>query len=425
MAWFTAKLFYMKFDLSINCAKNLDKIDPLSSFRKEFYYPKTNGNDEGIYLCSNSLGLQPKSVLNHINTELNIWKEKGVLGQHDRWEHFHERLLETTSRLVGAKNTEVVVMNALTVNLHLLMISFYQPIGRKNKIIVESGAFPSDQYAIDSQVKLHGLDPKNVIIELEPRNGENSLRTEDIVNNIRSCADELSMVLMGGVNYYTGQVFDLKTITQEAHSVGAISGFDLAHAAGNILLDLHNWNVDFAAWCSYKYLCSGPGAPSGIFIHEKHHEWDGPRLQGWWGNDKATRFKMNRDFNPINSAEGWQISNAPILGMAPLIASMELFDRAGMDLIYNKGQNLSNYLYYLINEIFPEINIITPKDHGCQLSLVVENGRSVFNNLSDRGVVCDWREPDVIRFAPHPLFNSYLEIFDLVKFLKESINGSK
>jgi len=413
----------MKFDSTKDCAKKLDKSDPLGSFRKEFYYPKTNGSDEGIYLCGNSLGLQPKSASNHIKKELKIWQEKGALGQHSRWEHFHERLMESTARLVGAKNDEVVVMNALTVNLHLLMISFYQPNKNKNKIIIESGAFPSDQYAIDSQVKLHGLDPKNVVIELNPRNGENSLRTEDIIQTIDSCREELSMVLMGGVNYYTGQAFDLKTITESAHSVGAIAGFDLAHAAGNILLDLHNWNVDFAAWCSYKYLCAGPGAPSGIFIHEKHHEWNGPRLEGWWGNDKSTRFEMNRNFKPINTAEAWQISNAPIFGMAPLIASMDLFEKAGMDNIYKKGQNISDYLSYLINEILPEINIITPNDRGCQLSLVVPNGRNIYKDLSNRGVVCDWRDPDVIRFAPHPLFNSYLDIFHVVAILKEFING--
>ena len=413
----------MKFDLTKDCAKKLDKSDPLGSFRKEFYYPKTNGSDDGIYLCGNSLGLQPKSASNHIKKELKIWQEKGALGQHSRWEHFHERLMESTARLVGAKNDEVVVMNALTVNLHLLMISFYQPNKNKNKIIIESGAFPSDQYAIDSQVKLHGLDPKNVVIELNPRNGEDSLRTKDIIQTIDSCREELSMVLMGGVNYYTGQAFDLKTITESAHSVGAIAGFDLAHAAGNILLDLHNWNVDFAAWCSYKYLCAGPGAPSGIFIHEKHHEWNGPRLEGWWGNDKSTRFEMNRDFKPINTAEAWQVSNAPIFGMAPLIASMDLFEKAGMDNIYKKGQNLSNYLFYLINEILPEINIITPNDRGCQLSLVVPNGKNIYKDLSNRGVVCDWREPDVIRFAPHPLFNSYLDIFHVVAILKEFIDG--
>jgi len=413
----------MKFDLTKDCAKKLDKSDPLGSFRKEFYYPKTNGSDEGIYLCGNSLGLQPKSASNHIKKELKIWQEKGALGQHSRWEHFHERLMESTARLVGAKNDEVVVMNALTVNLHLLMISFYQPNKNKNKIIIESGAFPSDQYAIDSQVKLHGLDPKNVVIELNPRNGEDSLRTKDIIQTIDSCREELSMVLMGGVNYYTGQAFDLKTITESAHSVGAIAGFDLAHAAGNILLDLHNWNVDFAAWCSYKYLCAGPGAPSGIFIHEKHHEWNGPRLEGWWGNDKSTRFEMNRDFKPINTAEAWQVSNAPIFGMAPLIASMDLFEKAGMDNIYKKGQNISDYLSYLINEILPEINIITPNDRGCQLSLVVPNGRNIYKDLSNRGVVCDWRDPDVIRFAPHPLFNSYLDIFHVVAILNEFING--
>ena len=310
----------MKFDTTKDCAKNLDKSDPLSSYRKAFYYPKTNEGKEGIYLCGNSLGLQPKSVQNHINKELNIWQDKGALGQHSRWEHFHERLTESTARLVGAHNSEIVVMNALTVNLHLLMISFYQPTNKRNKIIVEAGAFPSDQYAIDSQVKLHGLDPKNTILELKPRQNEYYLRTDDIISAIENCSDELSMVLMGGVNYYTGQAFDLKTITNAAHSVGALAGFDLAHAAGNVILNLHKWNIDFAAWCSYKYLCAGPGAPSGIFIHDKHHEWSGPRLEGWWGHDKLSRFEMSREFKPINSAEGWQISNAPIFGMAPLIA---------------------------------------------------------------------------------------------------------
>jgi len=413
----------MKFDTTKACAQNLDKNDPLSSYRKEFYYPKTNNGKEGIYLCGNSLGLQPKSVKNHIDKELNIWQEKGALGQHSRWEHFHERLTETTARLVGANNSEIVVMNALTVNLHLLMISFYQPTDKRKKIIVEAGAFPSDQYAIDSQVKFHGLEPKNIIQELKPRQNEYYLRTVDIINTIENCGDELSMVLMGGVNYYTGQAFDLKTITHAAHSVGAVAGFDLAHAAGNLILNLHEWNIDFAAWCSYKYLCAGPGAPSGIFIHEKHHKWSGPRLEGWWGNDKSSRFEMNRDFKSINSAEGWQISNSPIFGMAPLIASMEIFDQIGMDAISIKGQKISNYLSFLIEEKLPQIKIITPDDHGCQLSLIVPNGHSVFKILSERGVVCDWREPDVIRFAPHPLFNTYLDIFNVVKLLEDSING--
>ena len=338
-------------------------------------------------------------------------------------QHFHERLTEKTARLVGAKKSEVVVMNALTVNLHLLMISFYQPTDKRNKIIVESGAFPSDQYAIDSQVKLHGLDPKNTIIELNPRESEYYHRTNDIIKTINNCGDELSMVLLGGVNYYTGQAFDLETITREAHSVGAVAGFDLAHAAGNLILNLHKWNIDFAAWCSYKYLCAGPGAPSGIFIHEKHHDWRGPRLEGWWGNDKSTRFEMNRDFKPINTTEGWQISNAPVFGMAPLIASMDIFDQVGMVEINNKGQKISNYLSYLITEKLPQVKIITPDEHGCQLSLIVPNGQSVFNKLSQRGIVCDWREPDVIRFAPHPLFNTYLDIFNVVKVLQDTISN--
>ena len=418
----------MNYNISKDFAINLDANDNLRSYQEKFYFPLKKNGEKHIYLCGNSLGLQSKNTNDFIQQELEDWKNLGVEGHlHARnpWLPYHEFLSESYSKIVGAKKSEVVAMNTLSVNLHLMMVSFYLPTKKRFKVIMEADAFPSDIYAIESHIKHHNINPSQAIIRLKPRENESNIRTKDLKKIIDNNGDEIALIILGGVNYYTGQVFDMQEITKLGHDKGIKVGFDLAHAVGNISLSLHNWNVDFAAWCSYKYLCSGPGAPSGIFIHEKHHEWDGPRLQGWWGNDKATRFKMNRDFNPINSAEGWQISNAPILGMAPLIASMELFDRAGMDLIYNKGQNLSNYLYYLINEIFPEINIITPKDHGCQLSLVVENGRSVFNNLSDRGVVCDWREPDVIRFAPHPLFNSYLEIFDLVKFLKESINGSK
>jgi kynureninase len=416
----------MKFDITKNCAIKLDNNDPLSSYRKEFYYPKTNNDEEGIYLCGNSLGLQPKSVQNHIDKELNIWQKQGALGQHSRWEHFHERLTETTARLVGAENSEIVVMNALTVNLHLLMISFYQPTDNRYKIIVEAGAFPSDQYAIDSQIKLHGLEPKNTIIELKPRENEYSLRTEDIVNTIENCGDKLSMVLMGGVNYYTGQAFDLKTIAQAAHSVDAIAGFDFAHGAGNLDLDLHNWEVDFAVWCSYKYLCGGPGSPGGVFVHEKHENWDGPRFNGWWGNKKTTRFIMDSKFDPMVGAEGWQISNAPILAMACLRSSMAIFSDAGMPAIIKKSKKLTGYLEYLIGSLEDKIKIITPKDskqRGAQLSIVVKkNAKEVFDSLNSNHIICDWREPDVIRVAPVPLYNSFVDayrFYEIVKDLKK------
>ena len=413
----------MTFKNSRSYAKTMDQDDPLGLYQDKFHYPKNDDKKNVIYFSGNSLGIQPKSVRKYVEKELNVWEKKGLLGQHNRWENFHERLIENTARLVGAQPSEVVVMNALTVNIHLLLISFYQPNENRKKIIIERGTFPSDQYAIKSQIKFHGLDPKDTLIELSPRKDETTLRTKDILAAVSDFNEDLATVILGGVNYYTGQAFDLETITREAHSVGAVAGFDLAHAAGNLILNLHKWNIDFAAWCSYKYLCAGPGAPSGIFIHDKHHEWSGPRLEGWWGHDKLSRFEMSREFKPINSAEGWQISNAPIFGMAPLIASMEIFDQIGMDAINIKGQNISNYLSYLIDEKLPQIKIITPDNHGCQLSLIVPNGVSVFNTLSERGVVCDWREPDVIRFAPHPLFNTYLDIFNVVKILEDSIDG--
>ena len=420
----------MKFDLSKDCAIKLDKIDPLGSFRKEFYYPKTNGNNEGIYLCGNSLGLQPKSASKHIKKELKIWEEKGALGQHSRWEHFHERLIESTARLVGAKNDEVVVMNALTVNLHLLMISFYQPNKNKNKIIIESGAFPSDQYAIDSQVKLHGLDPKDAIIELKPRNGENSIHTEDIIQTIDNYKNELSMVLMGGVNYYTGQAFDLKTITKSAHSVGAIAGFDLAHAAGNVPLELSSWDVDFASWCSYKYLNSGPGGISGIYVNKKHHNSKLKRLEGWWGVKEEERFKMNKNFLGSGNVDAWQLSNPSILSMAAHKASLDIFMEAGMDKLVKKSKLLTSYLEFLINDLVENrlgYEIITPKEpeyRGCQISFMISEGAKDFHDfLFENNIVVDFREPNVIRISPVPLYNSFLDVFLLYSKMKEYFNN--
>ena len=411
----------MIYENSLSFVKKLDQSDPLRFYRKKFHYPKNKKGNEVLYLCSNSLGLQPKTAKAFVEKELNVWEKNGVLGQHGRWEKFHERLIHPSARLVGAKPSEVVVMNALTVNIHLLLISFYQPTKTRNKIMIEKGAFPSDQYAVESQIRLHGFNPKECLVELAPRNGEKILRTDDILKTINENGDELCTILLGGVNYYTGQAFDMKAITEAGKSVGAFVGFDLAHAAGNLLLNLHEWNVDFAAWCSYKYLCAGPGAPSGIFIHERHHDWDGSRLAGWWGQNKQTRFEMGPEFDPIQTAEGWQISNSPVMGMTTLLASMEIFEEAGMKVIREKGIEITGYLEYLIQNSLPNVTIITPNERGCQLSLVVPGGRKVFDTISEKSIICDWREPDVIRIAPHPLFNTFLDIFCFVEILKKSI----
>ena len=403
----------------------MDQDDPLGSYRDKFHYPKNYKKEKVIYFSGNSLGIQPKSVRKYVEKELYIWEKEGLLGQHRRWENFHERLIKNTARLVGAEPPEVVVMNALTVNIHLLLISFYQPSENRNKVIIEQGAFPSDQYAIKSQIKFHGLDPRKVLIELSPRKGEIKLRTKDILSTIRDVNDELATIIMGGVNYYTGQAFDLKSITKAGHKAGAFVGFDLAHGAGNLEMNLHDWSVDFAAWCSYKYLCAGPGSPAGIFIHKTHHNWTGPRLTGWWGHNKSTRFEMGPDFDPIHTAEGWQISNAPVIGMAPLLAAMEIFDEAGMAAIRHKSEKLTGFLEYLITENIPAISIITPEklaERGCQLSLVAPGGENTFQKIREKGVVCDWRKPDVIRVAPHPLFNRYTEVYDFVKLLKQSLS---
>lgn len=407
-------------------ANELDQNDPLKSFRDQFYYPKDKNGEEVLYLCGNSLGLQPKSVRPLVEMELNVWEKDGVLGQHGRWEKFHEKLMANSARLVGAIPSEVVVMNALTVNINLLLISFYQPTKNRHKIIIEKGAFPSDQYAVESHFHLHRYDPKDSLIELTPRTGETTLRTDDIVNTINDVGEELATIIMGGVNYYTGQAFDMETITKAGKSVGAFVGFDLAHAAGNIDLNLHDWNVDFAAWCTYKYLCAGPGAPSGIFVNKKHHHWTGPRLVGWWGQNKQTRFDMGPDFDPIKTVEGWQISNAPVLGMAPLLASMQIYDDVGMIAICDKSKIMTGYMEFLLKENLPEINIITPNDpnqRGCQLSLVIPGGKAIFESISQKGVVCDWREPNVIRVAPHPLYNQYSEVYNFVQIILHTILG--
>ena len=423
----------MNFKNTLSYAQELDNQDSLHNFREQFHIPKVN-KKPAVYLCGNSLGLQPKNVESSIKQELKDWQELGVEGHfHGKnpWLYYHKFLINPLTKIVGAKPSEVVVMNNLTANLHLMMVSFYRPTKKRYKIIMEGGAFPSDQYAMESQTKFHGFQPDDAIIELLPREGEQTLRTADIVATIKANADELALVMLGGVNYYTGQAYDMKTITAAAHEVGANAGFDLAHAAGNIKLELHNWNVDFAVWCSYKYMNSGPGGTSGVFVHEIHgSNSDLPRFAGWWGHDEENRFLMKKGFIPMEGAAGWQLSNAQIFPMAIYKASLEIFEAAGMENLIAKSEKLTAYLEFLLLEINKELNatfikIITPqkpKDRGCQLSLVIaKGGKRIFEEITKQGVIADWRAPDVIRIAPVPLYNTFEDVFQFASILKKAI----
>ncbi|HPG12737.1 MAG TPA: kynureninase [Chitinophagaceae bacterium] len=412
----------MSFQNISESAKKLDEQDPLKEFRGKFFIPQHQGKD-CIYFTGNSLGLQPRSTSQYVQQELDDWAQMGVEGHFhakNPWMPYHEIFPKQLSKIVGCKENEVVVMNSLTVNLHLLMVSFYRPTKNKYKIICEAKAFPSDQYALETQVRHHGFDPAAAVIEVSPREGEYVLRIEDIVATIKEHGDSVAVVLFGGVNYYTGQLFDMKSITKAAHAVGAFAGFDLAHAAGNVDLHLHDWDVDFACWCSYKYMNSGPGGVSGIYIHEKHaSDTSVPRFAGWWGYTKETRFKMEKGFHAIPTAEGWQLSNAPVLSMAAHKASLDIFDEAGIGRLHEKRKLLSGYLHYILREINSEfgnvIHVITPADEnerGCQVSMLVENkGKEMFEELTKQGVVADWREPNVIRIAPVPLYNTFEDIW--------------
>lgn len=412
----------MSFENTLQFAQEQDKKDILKAFREKFYFPQMNGKPV-LYFTGNSLGLQPKTTQDSIVNELEDWATFGVEGHfHARnpWLSYHEILAEKTARLVGANKDEVVVMNQLTVNLHLLLVSFYRPTKQRHKIICEAKAFPSDLYALQSQIKYHGFNPNDSLIALTPRAGEHNLRIEDILAQIEKHKNELALVMFGGVNYYSGQVLDMKTITEAAHKTGAYCGFDLAHAAGNLKLNLHDWNIDFACWCSYKYLNSGPGSVAGVFVHEKHlNNFDLPLFAGWWGHDKATRFKMEPEFKPMNTVERWQLSNAPVLSMAAYKASLEIFDEAGMDKLTAKSKELTAYLDFIIQEINKQtataekyFEIITPKERGCQLSIVAHGrGKELFNDLLQHGVITDWREPNVIRLAPVPLYNSFEDVY--------------
>jgi kynureninase len=424
------------FENSLAFAQGLDAKDPLKSFRDKFYFP-TFHEKTVRYFTGNSLGLQPKSTKEYILEELDAWAEYGVEGHFlakRPWFAYHENLTQKAANVVGALPIEVVVTHSLTTNLHLLMVSFYRPEvnGKRTKILCEAKAFPSDQYALESQVKFHGLDLAEHLVEVAPREGEQLIREEDILAKIAELGDELALVMIGGVNYYTGQLFDMETITKAGHAVGAIVGFDLAHAAGNINLKLHDWGVDFAAWCGYKYLNSSPGGVSGMFVHERHaYNPELPRFAGWWGYDKETRFMMQPGFNPMKGAEGWQLSNAPILGMAAHLASLDIFEEAGMERIGEKRDLMTAYMEFVIDAISEKnkerctFELITPRDktkRGAQLSIMAKGqGKALFDALSAEGVVADWREPNVIRIAPAPLYNSYEDCYWFGQLLEKAI----
>lgn len=422
----------MTFQNTREFAQQLDAQDELKNYRSEFIFPQHNGKNV-IYFTGNSLGLQPKRTLRYVHEVMNDWANLAVEGHfyaEKPWWDYHERFAHPLSKIVGALPSEVTVMNTLTINLHLLMVSFYRPTKQRYKIICEEKAFPSDQYMFQSQVVAHGLNPEDVIVEIKRREGEHNIRLEDILSKIEEVGDELALVLFGGVNYYTGQVFDMKTITEASHKVGAYVGFDLAHAAGNIKLELHDWNVDFAAWCSYKYMNSGPGNASGCFVHEKHHHSNLPRFAGWWGHNKERRFKMEPNFDPVHGADGWQVSNLPILSLAPYLASVEQFAEVGMDKLIAKRNQLTAYLEFILHEIDNEIpgtefEIITPsnqEERACQLSVFLHGqGRALFDYLMKNGVITDWREPNVIRLAPAPFYCSYEDMFEFGQILKQGI----
>jgi kynureninase len=411
-------------------AEQLDSADVLKSYREKFYFPKKNGRD-AIYLCGNSLGLQPKATESYLEQELNNWKTKGVEGHFSGekpWVQYHHLSKKALGALVGALETEVVAMNNLTVNLHLAMATFYKPSGRRSKILIERGAFPSDFYAVYSQIELNGLNPREHLIELNPKDGSDYLPHEEIVEKINDLGDELALVLFPGIQYYTGQLFNIQGIAASAHSVGAKAGFDLAHTIGNVPLSLHEDEADFAVWCTYKYLNSGPGAVGGLYIHEKHtKDTTLPRMSGWWGHDADGRFKMDNSINPIPNVDGWQLSNLNILTHAAHLASLDMFEEAGLDKLRTKSIQLTGLLEEIImgDEVLNKnIDIITPSDpeeRGCQLSLYLKNhGKEIFNHVIDHGVILDWREPNVMRAAPVPFYNSFNEVYAFTSILKDA-----
>ena len=419
------------FQLGLDYAKQQDQLDELSSYRNQFHIPKDKHGNELIYLCGNSLGLQPKSTKAYINQELEDWANLGVEGHtqaKNPWLPYHEFLAESTAKLVGAKPIEVVTMNSLTANLHFMMASFYKPTNERYKIVIESDAFPSDKYAVESQLRHHGFDDKEGLILWKPREGEELLHYEDLENILNNQGKEIALVMIGGVNYYTGQFFDFKRITQLGHKHGCMVGFDCAHGAGNVDLDLHNSGADFAVWCTYKYLNSGPGSLSGCFVHERHaYDKNLNRFTGWWSHNKQTRFNMRREFDVLPGAEGWQLSNPPILSMAAIKASLDMFNEVGIQKLIEKSKKLTGYFEFLLKQLGEDtIRIITPEnpdERGCQLSIQVLNAnKSLYEKLTEAGVISDWREPDVIRCAPVPLYNSFEDMYNMVEKLKSILN---
>lgn len=415
-------------------ATDLDREDTLAAFRNQFHIPTNEQGENLIYFCGNSLGLQPKSVRSFIEQELSDWERLGVEGHthaKNPWMPYHEFLSPHMAEVVGAKDEEVVVMNSLTVNIHLMMVSFYRPDAKRNKILIEKGAFPSDRYAVWSQIKFHGFNPEECLIEIAPKEGSTYVTQSEILNEIRLHGPDLALVMLGNVNYYNGQVFDMKAIVEVGHSAGSVVAFDLAHGAGNLICNLHDSGADFAVWCSYKYLNSGPGGLSGCFVHERHaRNFELPRFAGWWGHDKASRFRMGPDFMPVPGAEGWQLSNPPILAMAALRASLEIFHEAGMNRLREKSEKMTSFLLQYLEDLEGSmIQVITPKsisERGCQLSIRVHGGdRTLFNNIRKLGVIADWREPDVIRIAPVPLYNTFKELYDFGTLLGNEIEKTR
>lgn len=421
----------MPFQNTLAFAQSLDAQDPILSFRDRFHIPQRAGNDL-IYLCGNSLGLQPKTARDALNNELDTWQHLGVEGWFESlheptpsWLSYHERCQQPLAHIVGAFPAEVCPMNALTVNLHLLMESFYRPQGVKTQILTIAGDFPSDQYALETHIRSRGFDPAQTLIEVQPR-ADGLIYTADIQQAISCHADTLTLVLMSGLNYYTGQVYDMKAITQTAHEHGVLVGFDLAHAIGNIPLNLHDWGVDFATWCSYKYLNGGPGAVSGIYVHERHHNSSVPRLAGWWGYDESRRFQMTKGFVPMAGAAGWQLSTPNILALSVHKAAIDITAEAGMANLRQKSEQLTGYLEFVLEPFADTIRVLTPADppqRGCQLSLLVhENGKALFTYLTQQGIIGDWREPDCIRLAPTPLYNTFAEVWQVGEALRLFLN---
>jgi len=420
------------YKLGIEYALQEDKTDAVKSYRDQFHIPKDKAGTPWIYMTGNSLGLQPKQTKNYVDQELQDWANLGVEGHFEAknpWLPYHEFLTESMAKIVGAKPIEVIIMNTLTANLHFMMVSFYKPTKTRYKILIESDAFPSDKYAVESQLRHHGFEDEDGLILWKPRSGETLLNYDDLEAILEQHGNEIALIMIGGVNYYTGQFFDLKRITTLGHKHGCNVGFDCAHGAGNVALNLHDSGADFAVWCTYKYLNSGPGSLAGCFVHERHaHNKDLNRFTGWWSHNKQTRFNMRDPFDQLPGAEGWQLSNPPILSMAAIKASLDMFNDVGFDKLLEKSKKLTGYFEFLLKTLGEDtIKIITPShpdERGCQLSIQVKNAdKTLHNKLTEVGIISDWREPDVIRCAPVPLYNTFEDVYRLVEQLKQILHS--